>query len=144
MWQLLLSIYHVKNSSQIIFVQKVTVSMVLTTSRVFAIPGTLGGPATLIMTTAPRLLVFMVINILFHKRADFIKLNHKTQLTVLFLIINELSGKIFEPRLFSVFYYSLNISFLHFVQKNFIIYSCSPSFPCVRAWRQRKVRTSLV
>ena len=39
--------------------------MVLTTSRVFAIPGTLGGPATLIMTTAPRLLVFMVINILF-------------------------------------------------------------------------------
>lgn len=40
--------------------------MVLTTSRVFAIPGTLGGPATLIMTTALRLPVFMVNNVLFH------------------------------------------------------------------------------
>lgn len=40
--------------------------MVLTTSRVFAIPGTLGGPATLIMTTALHLPVFMVNNVLFH------------------------------------------------------------------------------
>lgn len=117
--------------------------MVLTTLHVFAIPGTLGGPATLIMTTAPRLLVFMVNNILLHKRADFIKLNHKTQLIVLFLIINEL-GVIFEPHLFSVFYHSLNISFLYFLQRIFIIYVCSPSFSCIRAWRQRKVRTSLV
>lgn len=54
--------------------------MVLTTSHVFAIPGTLGGPATLIMTTAPRLLVFMVNNTLLYERADFIKFNHKTQL----------------------------------------------------------------
>ena len=81
------------NSSQIISVQKVTVSMVLTTSHVFAIPGTLGGPATLIMTTAPRLLVFMVNNTKLHKRADFIKLNHKTQLIVQFFIINELGVK---------------------------------------------------
>ena len=144
MWQLFLSIYHVKNSSQIISVQKVTVSMVLTTSHVFAIPGTLGGPATLIMTTAPRLLVFMVNNILLHKRADFIKLNHKTQLIVLFFIINELGVKIFEPRLFSVFYHSLNISFLYVLQRIFIIYVCSSSLPCIRAWRQRRVRTSLV
>lgn len=118
--------------------------MVLTTSHVFAIPDTLGGPATLIMTTAPRLLVFMVNNTLLHERADFIKLSHKTQLIVLFLIINELGVKIFEPRLFSVFYHSLNISFLYFLQITFIIYVCSPSFPCIRAWRQRKVRTSLV
>ena len=125
-------------------VQKVTVSMVLTTSHVFAIPGTLGGPATLIMTTAPRLLVFMVNNILLHKRADFIKLNHKTQLIVLFLIINELGVKIFESRLFSLFYHSLNISSLYFLQRIFIIYVCPPTFPCIRAWRQRKARTSLV
>ena len=118
--------------------------MVLTTSHVFAIPGTLGGPATLITTTAPRLLVFMVNNTLLHKRADFIKLKHKTQLIVQYLIINELGVKIFEPRLFSVFYHSLNISFLYFLQRIFIIYVCSPSFPCIRAWRQRKVRTSLV
>ena len=118
--------------------------MVLTTSNVFAIPDTLGGPATLIMTTAPRLLVFMVNNTQLHKSADFIKLNNKTQLIVQFLIINELGVKIFEPRLFSVFYHSLNISFLYFLKIIFIIYVCSPSFPCIRAWRQRKVRTSLV
>lgn len=93
--------------------------MLLTASRVFAIPGTLDGPATLIMTTAPRLLVFMVNNILFHKRADFIKLNHKSQLIVLFFLIHELGVKIFEPR---VFYHNLNISFLYFLQKIFIIY----------------------
>ena len=90
--------------------------MLLTASRVFAIPGTLGGPATLIMTTAPRLLVFMVNNEPFHKRADFIKLNHKTQLIVLFFLIHELGVKIFEPR---VFYHNLNISFFVFSSENF-------------------------
>lgn len=115
--------------------------MVLTTSRVFAIPGTLGGPATLIMTTALRLPVFMVNNVLFHKRAHFIKLHQKTQLIVLFLIKHELGVEIFVPR---VFYHSLYISFLYFLQKIFIIYVSSPTFPCIRAWRQRKVRTSLV
>ena len=97
--------------------------MVLTTSRVFAIP-------TLIMTTALRLPVFMVNNVLFHKRAHFIMLHHKTQFIVLFLIIHELGGEIFVPR---VFYHSLYISFLYFLQKISIIYVCSPSFPCIRA-----------
>ena len=86
--------------------------MVLTTSRVFAIPVTLGGPATLIMTTALRLPVFMVNNVLFHRKAHFIKLHQKTQLIVLFLIIHELGVEIFVPR---VFYHSLYISFLYFL-----------------------------
>ena len=33
--------------------------------------------------------------------------------------------------MFSVFYHSLNISFLYFLQIIFIIYVCSPSFPCM-------------
>ena len=113
--------------------------MVLTFSRVFAIPGTLGGPATLIMTTALRLPVFMVNNVLFHRKAHFIKLHQKTQLIVLFLIIHELGVEIFVPR---VFYHSLYISFLYFL----LLFTdlCSPTSPRIRAWRQRKVRTSLV
>ena len=115
--------------------------MVLTTSRVLAIPGTLGGPATLIMTTALRLLAFTVNNVLFHKRGSFIKLHQKTLPIVLFMIIHELGVEVFEPR---VFYHSLNISFWYFPQKIFIIYVSSPTLPCIRDWRQRKVRTSLV
>ena len=63
---------------------------------------------------------------MFHKRAHFIKLHQKTQLIVLFLIIHELGVKIFELR---VFYHSLNISFLYFLQKFFIVYVLSPTFP---------------
>ena len=85
--------------------------MVLTTSRVFAIPDTLGGPATPIMTTAPCLLVYMVINILFHKRAVFIKMNHKTQLIFLFVIMNDLGVKIFEPRLFFLIFTNVPLLF---------------------------------
>ena len=33
--------------------------------------------------------------------------------------------------MFSVFYHSLNISFLYFLQIIFIIYVCSPSFSCM-------------